>query len=93
MPRVELGVGRTLQGGSVIPELGGSGEVFATEHTLLGHYLRQEGSLWSCDFTSLPPPFFQLPDASLSEAVQEVSSPPQALLYTSLIKMHAFSPP
>lgn len=55
VPRVELGVGRPLQGGTVIPELRGSGEVLATEHTLLGRYLSQEGSLWPCDFTSLPP--------------------------------------
>lgn len=81
MPRVELGVGRTLQGGSVIPELGGSGEVFATEHTLLGPYLRQEGSLWSCDFTSLPPSCLssQMP-ASLRRS-KKSALPPGSVIY------------
>lgn len=55
MPRVELGMGRLLLGGTVIPELRCSGEVLATEHNLLGCHLSQEGSLWPCDFTVLPP--------------------------------------
>lgn len=51
----ELGVGRPLEGGTVIPELGGSGKLLANEHTLRRCYLSQEGSLWPYDFTSLPP--------------------------------------
>lgn len=92
MFRVELGVGRTPQGGSVIPELGGSGEAFATEHKLLGRCLSQKGSLRPCDFTSLSPSHLS---SQMPSSLRRSKKPalPQALLYTSLIKMYSFDPP
>lgn len=51
MPRVDLGVGRPLQGGTVIPELGGSGKLLATEHMEVFTSARKEAS---GSMTSLP---------------------------------------
>lgn len=65
MSRVDPGVGRPLQGGTVIPELGGSGKLLATEHMEVFTSARKEASGPMTSLPSLLPPLLDLLDAFL----------------------------